>query len=92
MPPFDLDCNDSDFRAHLSEEQLARLERRQSPAPRAVQPPSSLAAAVDRLSSGASNDVPTHAACDGDADGMVANLVERPEHLGSLSPHRADRS
>jgi hypothetical protein len=59
--PFDLDCNDSDFRAHLSEEQLARLERRECPSRRAAQPPTALAAAVDRLSSGAGDDATTPA-------------------------------
>lgn len=34
MPPFQMDCEDSDFRAQLSAEQLDALERQQ----RAVEP------------------------------------------------------
>lgn len=54
--PFDLDCNDVDFRTQLSEDQLERLERRQALAQPAARPPTSLAAAVDRLSSGAGDE------------------------------------
>jgi len=57
--PWDLDCADRDFRTQLSDDQLERLERRQTPAPGAAQPPTALAAAVDRLSSGAGDDATT---------------------------------
>lgn len=81
--PFDLDCNDSDFRAHLSEEQLARLERRQCPPSRPLRPPTSLAAAVERLSSGIGRGPMGPAATDGAAYGDAGATTA--EHAGTAS-------
>ena len=58
--PFDLDVADRDYRQDLSPDQLERLERRQAPARRAALPPTSLAAAVDRLASNVDDDATTH--------------------------------
>jgi hypothetical protein len=60
--PFDLDVADRDYRQDLSPDELERLERRQAPARRATQPPTSLAAAVERLASEAGREATSEGA------------------------------
>lgn len=58
---FDEDNRDFDFRSDLSDEQLERLEGRQALARRPAQPPTTLAAAAERLAPGAGGAAATQA-------------------------------